>query len=77
MSEPSADGPSDAEIARINSEHLISTALRPADLLFVFGTRRAVDETIAAAVDLWQRGSFRHAIVSGGLMPADAAPNAA
>jgi hypothetical protein len=35
-------------------------------LLFVFGGRYGVDETVAAAVDLWQRGFFRHAIVSGG-----------
>ena len=65
------DLPSDAEIARINTEHLISIPLRPADLLFVFGTRRGVNETIAAAVDLWQRRFFRHAIVSGGMMPGD------
>jgi hypothetical protein len=26
------------EIARINVEHLITTPLKPADLLFVFGT---------------------------------------
>jgi hypothetical protein len=58
--------PSAEEIARINAEHLISTPLRPADLLFVFGGRYGVDETVAAAVDLWQRGFFRHAIVSGG-----------
>jgi uncharacterized SAM-binding protein YcdF (DUF218 family) len=61
----------DAEIARINAEHLISTPLRPADLLFVFGTRRGVRETIEAAVDLWRRRFFRHAIVSGGMMPGD------
>ena len=29
----------DEEIARINAEHLISTPLEPADLLFVFGQR--------------------------------------
>jgi uncharacterized SAM-binding protein YcdF (DUF218 family) len=63
--------PSEAEIARINAEHLISTPLRPADLLFVFGTRRGVGETVEAALDLWQRGFFRHAIVSGGMMPGD------
>jgi uncharacterized SAM-binding protein YcdF (DUF218 family) len=71
LSETSADGLSDAEIARINSEHLISTPLRPADLLFVFGQRRGVGEMVAAAVDLWQRRFFRHAIVSGGMMPGD------
>ena len=56
----------DEEIARINAEHLISTPLKPADLLFVFGQRRGEKEIIAAAIDLWQRGFFRHAIVSGG-----------
>jgi len=66
-----SDAPSEAEIARINAEHLISTPLRPADLLFVFGTRRGVGETVEAALDLWQRGFFRHAIVSGGMMPGD------
>ncbi|MBI3196742.1 MAG: YdcF family protein [Rhodospirillales bacterium] len=65
------DAPSEAEIARINAEHLISTPLRPADLLFVFGTRRGVGETVEAALDLWRRGFFRHAIVSGGMMPGD------
>ncbi len=59
------------EIARINAEHLITTPLKPADLLFVFGTRRGVPETIDAAADLWRRGFFRHAIVSGGMMPGD------
>ena len=64
-----SDIPNEAEIARINSEHLISTPLRPADLLFVFGTRRGVGETVEAALDLWRRGFFRHAVVSGGMMP--------
>jgi len=71
LSEPSDIGPSDAEIACINAEHLISTPLRPADLLFVFGTRHGVGETVDAAVDLWRRRFFRHAIVSGGMMPGD------
>jgi len=31
--------PTEAEIAAINARHLIETPLRPADLLFVFGTR--------------------------------------
>jgi uncharacterized SAM-binding protein YcdF (DUF218 family) len=56
----------DDDIARITAEHLISTPLRSADLLFVFGQRRGEREIIAAAIDLWQRGLFRHAIVSGG-----------
>ena len=66
-----SDLPSDQEIARINTEHLISTPLRPADLLFVFGTRHGVGETVDAALDLWRRRFFRHAIVSGGMMPGD------
>ena len=54
-------------VARINAEHLmVTTPLRPADLLFVFGTRRAARETVEAAVDLWRRGLWRHAVVSGG-----------
>jgi len=61
-----ADAMIDADIARITTEHLISTPLRRADLLFVFGQRRGEKEIIAAAVDLWQRRMFRHAIVSGG-----------
>jgi uncharacterized SAM-binding protein YcdF (DUF218 family) len=61
-----SDAPDAAEIARINAEHLIATPLRPADLLFIFGTRRGVAETVDAAVDLWRRGLFRYALVSGG-----------
>jgi uncharacterized SAM-binding protein YcdF (DUF218 family) len=66
LSEPSGSVPSDDEIARINAEHLISTPLKPADLLFVFGQRRGEAEIVHAAVDLWRRGLFRRAIVSGG-----------
>jgi uncharacterized SAM-binding protein YcdF (DUF218 family) len=61
-----SDAPDAAEIARINAEHLIATPLRPADLLFIFGTRHGVAETVDAAVDLWRRGLFRCALVSGG-----------
>ncbi|HEY2245860.1 MAG TPA: YdcF family protein [Bradyrhizobium sp.] len=59
--------PSAAEIAEINARHLIQTPLRPADLLFVFGTR--VDEVLRAetACRLWRDGFFRRAIVSGGV----------
>lgn len=58
-------------VARINAEHLITTPLRAADLLFVFGTRRGVNQTIDAAIDLWHRSFFRHAIVSGGATQGD------
>ncbi len=67
----SNDLPSEQEIARINAEHLITTPLEPADLLFVFGQRRGEREIIAAAIDLWRRGLWRHAIVSGGATQGD------
>jgi uncharacterized SAM-binding protein YcdF (DUF218 family) len=54
------------EIERINREHLVFTPLKPADLLFVFGTRHGVDEFIAAIAELWRLGYFRFAIVTGG-----------
>lgn len=61
--------PDTAEIAEINTRHLITTAVRPADLLFVFGTRH--DEILRAetACRLWHEGLFRRAIVSGGITP--------
>jgi uncharacterized SAM-binding protein YcdF (DUF218 family) len=61
--------PDAAEIAAINARHLIETPLQPADLLFVFGTRR--DEALRAetACRLWRDGYFSHAIISGGVTP--------
>ena len=56
----------EAEIAEINARHLIETPLRPADLLFVFGTRADVAERVDEACRLWREGYFRWAIVSGG-----------
>ena len=63
------DRPSAAEIAEINAKHLIETQLKPADLLFVFGTRQ--DEVLRAseACRLWRAGYFRGSIVSGGVTP--------
>jgi uncharacterized SAM-binding protein YcdF (DUF218 family) len=61
--------PSDDEIAAINARHLIQTPLRPADLLFVFGTRADVAERVDAAVRLWRDGLVRSSIVSGGVTP--------
>lgn len=59
--------PSPAEIAEINAKHLIATELKPADLLFVFGTREDVAARVAAALALYRDGFFRWAIVSGGV----------
>lgn len=61
---PTAD-----EIARINSTHLIDTPLRPADLLFMFGTREDVGLRADTAARLWREGLFRWSIVSGGVTP--------
>ena len=61
--------PDAAEIADINATHLVTTALKPADLLFVFGTRVGVAQRIATACRLWRDGFFERAIVSGGVTP--------
>jgi uncharacterized SAM-binding protein YcdF (DUF218 family) len=61
--------PTEAEIAAINTQHLIKTPLRPADLLFVFGTREDVEERVDEALRLWREGYFRWSIVSGGVTP--------
>lgn len=57
------------EIAEINRTHLITTPLRPADLLFMFGTREDVALRVDTAARLWRQGLFRWSIVSGGVTP--------
>ncbi len=61
--------PSEGEIAEINARHLINTPLKPADLLFLFGTREDVAARVDEAWRLWREGYFRWAIVSGGITP--------
>jgi uncharacterized SAM-binding protein YcdF (DUF218 family) len=61
--------PSEAEIAEINARHLIRTPIKPADLLFVFGTREGVARRVDEAARLWREGLFRWSIVSGGVTP--------
>src|SRR5260370_28948042 len=61
--------PTAAEIAEINARHLISTPIKPADLLFVFGTREDVARRVDQASTLWPEGFFRSSIVSGGVTP--------
>jgi uncharacterized SAM-binding protein YcdF (DUF218 family) len=61
--------PNEAEIGAINATHLVRTPIRPADLLFVFGTREDVDRRVDEACRLWREGLFRWAIVSGGVTP--------
>jgi uncharacterized SAM-binding protein YcdF (DUF218 family) len=67
VTDRSARLPTEAEIAAINTQHLIGTPLKPADLLFVFGTREDVDERVDEACRLWREGYFRWSIVSGGV----------
>ena len=64
--------PSEAEIGEINARHLVRMPIRPADLLFVFGTREDVDRRVDEACRLWRDGMFRWAIVSGGVTPGSA-----
>ena len=61
--------PGAAEIAEINARHLISTPIKPADLLFMFGTREDVEQRADEACRLWREGFFRWSIVSGGMTP--------
>jgi uncharacterized SAM-binding protein YcdF (DUF218 family) len=61
---PTAD-----EIAEINATHFVDTPIKPADLLFVFGTREDVGLRVDEAVRLWREGLFRWSIVSGGVTP--------
>lgn len=61
---PTAD-----EIAEINRTHLIDTPLRPADLLFLFGTREDVALRAETAARLWREDYFPWSIVSGGVTP--------
>lgn len=61
--------PDEAEIAEINARHLISTPIKPADLLFIFGTREDVERRVDEACRLWREGLFRWSIVSGGVTP--------
>jgi uncharacterized SAM-binding protein YcdF (DUF218 family) len=61
--------PTVAEIAEINTRHLIRTPIKPADLLFVFGTREDVERRVDEACRLWREGLFRWSIVSGGVTP--------
>ena len=71
MKDP-ARQPSETEIGEINARHLVRTPIRPADLLFVFGTREDVDRRVDEACRLWRDGMFRWAIVSGGVTPGSA-----
>jgi len=61
--------PSAELIARVNAEHFVKTPLKPADLLFVFGTRHGVDKCIDLSYELWRAGYCKWLLVSGGITP--------
>ncbi|MCK1482926.1 YdcF family protein [Bradyrhizobium sp. 193] len=67
MLDRSTRRPSADEISEINRAHLIDTPLRPADLLFMFGTREDVALRADTAGRLWHQGYFRWSIVTGGV----------
>src|SRR5580698_6513487 len=58
-----------AEIALINAGHFVKMPIKPADLLFLFGTRDGVEERINMAHQLWRDGYWLWLIVSGALTP--------
>jgi uncharacterized SAM-binding protein YcdF (DUF218 family) len=66
MNDAGAEPISDDLVRAINARHLVTTPLRPADLLFVFGTREGVDEFVEAITELWRNGFCRHILISGG-----------
>jgi uncharacterized SAM-binding protein YcdF (DUF218 family) len=66
MSDAATEAISDHLVREINARHLVTTPLKPADLLFVFGTREGVDEFVEAIVKLWCDGFCRHILISGG-----------
>ena len=50
--------------------------LRPATLGFLFGTRHGVDEFCRETHALWQRGMFKHLLISGGATAGQPLPEA-
>ena len=50
--------------------------LRPVKLGFVFGTRHGIDEFCRETHTLWQRGMFKHLLISGGATAGQPRPEA-
>src|SRR6266516_685839 len=53
--------PTKQEVAEINAKHLIGTPIKPADLLFVFGTREDVARRVDEAFRRWREAFRRNA----------------
>jgi uncharacterized SAM-binding protein YcdF (DUF218 family) len=64
-------------IDAVHRDLLVRTELKPADLLFVFGTRHGVRQFLAVIEDLWRRGMFSIALVTGGPTAGDVRSEAA
>lgn len=69
--------PLDADlIAAINRYLLIRTPLEPANLCFVFGTRPGAEAFAEETARLWLGGHFEYCLISGGITPGGAEPEA-
>src|SRR5260370_22131272 len=53
----------------IRGRLFVGKRIKPADLLFVFGTREDVGRRVDEAYRLWREGLFCWSIVSGGVTP--------
>ena len=66
----------DPDLTAIAAYVMPEVPLLPSDLGFLFGTRHGVEEFCVATQALWERGMFRMLLVSGGVTPGDARPEA-
>src|SRR4051812_31847525 len=55
------------QLGRIGHYVMPETPLFSSDLALLFGTRHGVDRFCDEAYSLWQRGLFKHLIISGGM----------
>jgi uncharacterized SAM-binding protein YcdF (DUF218 family) len=66
----------DLDLSAIGAYIMPEVPLLPSDVGFLFGTRHGVEEFCVATHALWDRGMFRMLLVSGGVTPGDARPEA-
>lgn len=64
------------DLLSISNYVMPALPLRPAKLGFLFGTRHGVDEFCLETHTLWQRGMFKHLLISGGATAGQARPEA-
>jgi len=58
--------PQPAEYPRIGRYVIVRTAIEPADLCFVFGTRNAVDDFADTVAAHFHRGTYKRIVIAGG-----------